>query len=78
MRAGEDGVDDVLAGDVFYLSAAEVICFRQLRGIFGREFGQHGLPDVFHGPSAGAVELNLIEESALEGSVSVLPVPGEP
>ena len=72
LRAGEDAVDDMLAGDIFNLSAAEVIGLRQLRGIFGWEFGQHGLPDVFHGLGAGAVELNLVEETALEGSVEIL------
>ena len=69
--AGEDVVDGALAGDVLNLSAREVEVGGQLTGIVGAEVLQHGAPYLALHLGGGLVELNLEEESTLEGTVEV-------
>ena len=65
-------MDGVLAGDVLYLAAAEVVGRSERGGIGGSELGYHLLPDEAAYRGVGLVEAYLIEEAALEGGVEIV------
>ena len=72
LAAMKDAVDGMMAGDVLYLATAEVIARGELAdGIVGERRNQL-VPDVATGLSSRLLELNLIEETALEGAVHIL------
>jgi len=72
LAAMKDAVDGVMAGDVLYLASAEVVTAGQLAdGIVGERRNQL-VPDVLTSLCRGLVELNLIEETTLEGAIHVL------
>ena len=67
--AGEDGIDDLLARDVLYLSAREIEVVGEVGSLFVVESLEHGLPDLLAGLVGRFLELEFEEETAVEGLV---------
>ena len=63
--AVQDAVDVVVAGDIFYLSTAEVILLCQCLHVHVAQVGNHLMPDMCTGLHSGFLELDFVEEAAL-------------
>ena len=68
----QDAIDGVVAGDILDLSTAEVVLGGQGADIGIAQRGEHLVPDAHAGLQRGLVELDLVEETTLEGLVHVL------
>ena len=70
--AVQDGINGIVAGDILYLAAAEVVPLCKQGGVRIAEVGQQLMPDGGAGFHCGFVKAYLIEETPLEGIVHIL------
>ena len=62
-------IDNALAGDILYLTSAEVKFVGQYQRISFLQVRKHGHPDVLALFGRWLLELNFVEEAAVEGIV---------
>jgi hypothetical protein len=67
--ARKDGIDNLFAGYVLYLSAREVKAINQLSSLLVVETAEHGLPNELAGLVGGFIKLDLIYKAAVESLV---------